>query len=172
MRSRSLRIFATAATAAALLATIGAPSALAKGGAAGGGTAPTCAAVVVTNTGQTVRDFKQPDIKFNLENCSTTPANVTVTVSEAPSAWYPVCASPVAAPVQFALASRQKLSSTLPTFRGPCGFADNRSLVVINSTFAFQGHNLVLTVTDDATGAVLGVSNWFSWQDCLLCGGV
>jgi hypothetical protein len=119
-----------------------------------------------------VRDFKMPDIKYNLENCGTQPIAVTVTVTEVDSAWSVVCPSPVAAPVHVSLALKQKSSGTAPTYRGPCGFADNRSYTVINSVSAFQGHNLVVTATDDATGNVLGAGSWFSWQDCLFCGGV
>ena len=58
-----------------------------------------------------------------------------------------------------------------PTDRGSCGCADNRSSTVINAVSAFQGHNLVVTATDDATGNVLGAGSWFSRQDCLFCGG-
>jgi hypothetical protein len=169
-------VLALAATTGVVLA----PGAGARGGAVGGGAAggggamPTgpCASIVVTNTGQTVRDFKQPDIKFNLENCGTTALDVTITQLEASSAWYPVCAAALPAPVTTSLAAKAKVSLTSPTFRGPCGFADNKSLTVIWSTFAFQGHNVYLTVTDNSTGAVLATSSWFSWQDCLLCGGV
>jgi hypothetical protein len=136
------------------------------GGGGGGGTpnAPVCAQVSVTKTGQTVKNFNQPDIKYNLSNCGTTALNVTVSVVETSSAWSGACASPVAAPVQMALAVNQKVSSSFPTFRGPCGFTGPVNGVLVQGINRWQGHNLMVIVTNDADGTVLG-SGFFSWQD-------
>ncbi len=138
----------------------------AKGGGGGGGTVATCAAVVVTNNAQTVRNLVMPEIKYNLENCGTDAVAVTVTVSEWASAWSTLCPSPVAAPVQFALASNQKVSSTFAVYRGPCGFTGPVNGVLVQGFNRWQGHNLMLTVTNDADGAVLSQSS-FSWQDAV-----
>jgi hypothetical protein len=144
--------------------TAPAPS-LATGG--GGGGTPgvaVCASVTVTNSGQTVKNFVQPDIKYNLENCGTSALNVTVSVVETASSWSGPCPSPVAAPVSLGLASKQKLSSTFPTYRGPCGFTGPVNGVLVQGVNRWQGHNLMVVVTNDADGAVLS-SSFFSWQD-------
>jgi len=180
MSVRRVRAVLGVLLASLLLVGLTAGAASARGGTGGGGgggtptpvPGSTCATAVVTNTGQTVRDFKQPDIKVNVENCGTDAVTVAVTVTETASAWYPVCASPVADPTTLTLAAKQKVSIAFPTFRGPCGYRDNRSFDVIWSTFAFQGHNLVVTPIDVATGLPLATGTWFSWQDCLNCGGV
>ena len=147
--------------------------AMAKGAAGGGGggggggvPAATCAAIVVTNNAQTVRNLVMPDIKYNLENCGTDNLSVTVTVSEWASSWSVLCPSPVATPVQLSLAANQKVSGTFPVYRGPCGFTGPVNGVLVQGTNRWQGHNLMLTVTNDADGAVLS-SSPFSWQDAV-----
>ena len=138
----------------------------AGGGGGGGIPAATCASVVVTNNPQTVRNLVMPEIKYNLENCGTDNLAVTETVSEWASAWSVLCPSPVASPAQFTLAANQKISSTFPVYRGPCGFTGPVNGVLVQGTNRWQGHNLMLTVTNDADGAVLSQSS-FSWQDAV-----
>lgn len=141
--------------------------AFAKGAGGGGGVpVPVCATVTVTNNGQTVRNLSMPDIKYNLASCGTTAINVTVTVSEWASAWSVLCPSPVAAPVRFALGPNQKLSATFPVYRGPCGFTSNVNGVLVQGYHRWQGHNLMLSVTNDADGSLLSTSS-FSWQDAI-----
>lgn len=135
------------------------------GGGGGGGTgAPVCALVTVTNTGQTVKNFNQPDIKYNLVNCGTTALNVTVSVVETFSSWSDPCPSPVAAPVQASLAVKQKVSGSFPTYRGPCGFTGPVNGVLVQGVNRWQGHNLLVVVTNNADGAVLS-TGFFAWQD-------
>jgi hypothetical protein len=152
-------------TAPSVAAPAFAKGAAGGGGGGGGGVAvPVCAVVSVTNNGQTVRNLAMPDIKYNLSSCGTSAINVTVTVSEWASAWSTLCPSPVAAPVQFALSPKQKVSGTFPVLRGPCGFTSNVNGVLVQGVNRWQGHNLMLTVTNDADGTVLS-SSPFSWQD-------
>lgn len=171
--SRSLRILGVVATLALAACSDGRsftepqPSlATGGGGGGGGGTTgtPVCALVTVTNSGQTVKNLQQPDIKYNLENCGTTALNVTVSVVEVASAWSTLCPSPVAAPVQFALDVKVKLSSSFPTYRGPCGFTGPVNGTLVQGYNRWQGHNLMVVVTNDADGVVLSTS-FFSWQD-------
>lgn len=138
------------------------------GGGGGGGTTPSaapCAKATVTNTGQTVRHQVMPDLKYNLENCSAGAETVTVTVTEAPGFLSVSCPSPVAAPAVFTLNAGQKLSPTFPVYRGPCGHRSPSDQTIVQGINAWQGHNLLLTVTDTASGTVLATSTWFSWQD-------
>lgn len=123
-----------------------------------------CATVTVTNTGQTVKNFNQPEIKYNVANCGSTALNVTVSVIETTSAWSEPCPSPVAAPVKMALGVNAKVSSSFPTYRGPCGFTGPVNGTLVQGVNRWQGHNLLVLVTNDADGAVLG-SGFFSWQD-------
>lgn len=88
----------------------------------------------------------------------------TVTITEATGFLSTLCPSPVAAPASYALAGKQKVAASAPVYRGACGEVSPSNQTVIWSTNAWQGHNLLLTVTDDATGAVLS-SAFFSWQD-------
>jgi hypothetical protein len=118
----------------------------------------------VTNNGQTVRHAVMPDIKYNLVNCGGEALAVTVTVTEIAGFLSVLCPSPVAPAATFALAAGAHLTQSAPTFRGPCGFTSNVNGVLIDGVNRFQGHNLLLTATDDATGAVLS-SGFFSWQD-------
>ncbi len=155
-------------------AQIGAQPRLAKGG---GEVAPpptvpslpVCANITVLNTGASVRKAVMPDIKYSVEGCGTSAATVTVSVKESASSWSTVCPSPVAAAMQYTLAPKQKIVATAPVYRGGCGFSSNVNGVLVQSTYAWQGHNLVLTVTDNATGAVLS-SGFYSWQDVLING--
>ena len=82
------------------------------------------------------------------------------------SAWSGPCPSPVAPPVQYVLGVNQKISGTAPVFRGPCGYTSNINGVLVQGVNRWQGHNLMVVVTDDATGAVLSQSP-YSWQDQL-----
>jgi hypothetical protein len=161
------RILAGGALAAATLA-LSTDAALARNGAGGGGggapAAARCATLVVANNGQTVRNRAMPDVKYSLQSCGTDALSVTVTVRETAGFLSVLCPSPVAPPRTVALGSAQKLSLTASVLRGPCGYAGSQSSVLVNSSQAWQGHNLQLTATDDATGAVLS-SAPFSWQD-------
>ena len=91
---------------------------------------------------------------------------LTVTISETAGFLSVLCPSPVAAPVQYRLSAKQKLSATAPVYRGPCGMSSNVNGVLVQGINAWQGHNLLVTVTNNATGAVLS-SSPFSWQDIL-----
>jgi hypothetical protein len=138
------------------------------GGGGGGGTTTTgpCATLTVTNSGQTVRNFTPDDIKYNLVNCGSVALAVTVSVVETTSAWSGPCPSPVAAPVQYALDVKAKIAGSAPVYRGPCGFTSNVNGVLVQGVNRWQGHNLLVIATDDATGTVLS-SGFFSWQDQL-----
>lgn len=133
------------------------------GGGGGGGTA-SCLSIEVTNNGQTVRNGTAPAIKVLTQSCTGATAAATLTVTETTSAFSGPCPSPVAAPVSVTLAPGSKRSTELPTFRGPCGIVSQSNQTIVPSPFAYQGHNLRVTLTDDATGAVLGTAP-FSWSD-------
>jgi len=49
-------------------------------------------------------------------------------------------------------------------FRGTCGTVSNANLTLIQGVNAYQGHNLLLTVTDNATGQRLSSAPFF-WSD-------
>ena len=163
---RLRRVLITAVLAASV--TLGSASgALAKGGGGGGTTPPPgtpCATLAITNNGQTVRNLSMPDLRYNLENCGSAPLAATVTFSEAPGFLSTICPAPTAPPASVTLAVKQKVSATAPVYRGACGEVSPSNQTVIWSTNAWQGHNVLVTVTDDATGSVLA-SAWFSWQD-------
>ena len=158
---------AAALVAAAALAP--AAPAFARGGAGGGGGgggggAASCLSIEVTNNAQIVRNGTAPAIKVLTQSCTGAPAAATLTVTETASFFSGPCPSPVAAPVSVTLAPGSKRSTELPTFRGPCGIVSQSNQTIVPSPFAYQGHNLRVTLTDDATGAVLG-SAPFSWSD-------
>lgn len=167
-RSMAHKSLAGLAVAAAAL-SLATPAAFAKG-KGGGTTQPTppavttCAKVTVANSPQIVRNRAMPDIKFNLVNCGTQAVAATVTVTETAGIFSVSCPSPVAAPMPFALAPGQKQVATAPVFRGPCGMVSQTNSAIFQSPLMWQGHNLLLTLTDDATGAVLSTSA-FSWHD-------
>jgi hypothetical protein len=148
------------------VAAAGGPLAGAHAAGGGGGTATSgpCVRFAITNSGQTVRNFAMPDVKYGLENCGTNALAATVTVTESPGFLFELCPSPVAGPAVHALPGKQKISATAPVLRGPCGYAGSSSTRLVQSSLGWQGHNLALTVTDNATGTVLETGS-FSWQD-------
>lgn len=159
-----------APTAVAAGSTMSAKGAGGGGGGTGGGVGgATCATIVVTNSGQAVRQMKQPDIRYNLENCGTVDLNVTVTFTEFAGFLSDICPAPMPAPVSVALASKVKLSLSAPTYRGACGSTGPVNGTIVWGVNRWQGHNVLLTLTDDATGAVLG-TGFFSWQDVFAAG--
>jgi hypothetical protein len=162
----SLTLAAFAAVPAASLAKGGPAGGGAAGGGGGGGAAPAarCATLTVTNNGQTVREFKMPPVDYTLANCGTEGLSATVTITESPGFLSALCPSPTAPPVDYALGAHQKLTARAPVFRGPCGLRSPTSTDLVDSSRGWQGHNLQLTVTDDATGAILS-TGFFSWQD-------
>lgn len=136
------------------------------GGGGGGGTAPAsrCATITVTNNPQSVRRSIMPDIRYNIENCGSENLSVTVSIRETAGFLSELCPSPVADPVVIAVATKQKLSETAPVFRGPCGTTGPVNGTPIDGINRWQGHNLLLTLTDNETGVVYG-SVPFNWQD-------
>lgn len=137
------------------------------GGGGGGGPVPAvCAQITVTNNAPTVRHRNMPNARYNLQNCGSTPLGVTVTFSELPGFLSVLCPAPLAPPASFQLAVKAKLSVAAPVFRGPCGLTSNVNGVLMQGTQWFQGHNLQLTVTNNATGQVLSRGQ-FNWQDAL-----
>jgi hypothetical protein len=142
------------------------------GGGGGGGTVTpgsSCATITVTNNPQSVRHLVMPDIKYDLENCGSTDLSVTVSIQETAGFLSELCPSPLAPPVIIALAPKQKLSETAPVFRGPCGMTGPVNGTLVEGENRWQGHNLLLTLTDNATGVVYG-SAPFSWQDVFAAG--
>jgi len=157
---------------AAAALSIATPAAFAKGGG-GPGTAPTptpapnpaaCATVSVVNNGQIVRNQSMPAIKFNVQSCSSRSVATTITVTETSGVFSTVCPSPVAAPAPLLLAPTQKVALSAPVYRGACGMVSQTNPTIVWSPLAWQGHNLLVTITDDATGVVLS-SAPFSWSD-------
>ena len=166
-RRRSARLPLAAVALAAVATLAPAAPALAKGGTGGGGGTggtTSCLSIEVTNNAQIVRNGTAPAIKVLTQSCTGAPAAATLTVTETASFFSGPCPSPVAAPVAVTLAPGSKRSTELPTYRGPCGIVSQSNLTIVPSSFAYQGHNLRVTLTDDATGAVLG-SAPFSWSD-------
>lgn len=144
-------------------------SLFAKGGGGGGGGGTTtpatrCATITVTNNPQSVRHSVMPDIKYNIENCGSVAVTVTVSVVETAGFLSELCPSPVANPDSFSLPARQKLSATAPVFRSPCGTTGPVNGTLVQGINRWQGHNLLLTLTDNETGVVYG-SAPFNWQD-------
>lgn len=154
---------------AAITAAVGvATPAFAKNGLEGGA-APTtpsaCAPITVTNSGRIVKNrTSPPDIKFTVNNCTGQPTAATVTISEGAGLLAALCPSPVAAPVQLTLAGGQKVAGSAPAYRASCGWYSQTSTILMQGTSAWQGHNMLVTLTDDATGAVLGTST-YTWKD-------
>lgn len=166
-RRRSIGLPLAAAVVAAAAALAPAAPALARGGTGGGGGGggtTGCLSIEVTNNGQIVRNGTAPTIKVLSQSCSGATAAATLTVTETASFFSGPCPSPVAAPVGVTLVPGSKRSTELPTSRGPCGIVSQSNLTIVPSPLAYQGHNLLVTLTDDATGAVLG-SAPFSWSD-------
>lgn len=168
---RSSRDRAAKPLAALAIATVAlgiATPAFAKGGGevVAAPTAPAaCTPIAVTNSGKIVKNRVAPgDMKFNVVNCATAPRNATVTITEGPGLLAATCPSPVAAPVHLALAAGQKVAASAPAYRASCGWYSQTTTILVQGTSAWQGHNMLLTVTDDATGAVLG-SSTFTWKD-------
>ncbi|MEO8621696.1 MAG: hypothetical protein ABI625_11560 [bacterium] len=172
-------IFTVAALVASVLAACNdSPSplspttspAFAQGGGGGGIPAPSrCGSIVVTNNPQSVRRSVMPDIKFNVENCGTVALSLTVTITETEGFLSVLCPSPVASPISIALNAKQKVSATAPVYRGPCGTTGPVNGTFVDGSNRWQGHNLLLTLTDDATGVVYG-SAPFNWQDVFVPG--
>lgn len=168
-RRRRSPVLPLAAALVAAAALAPAAPAFARGGAGGGGGgggggAASCLSIEVTNNGQTVRNGTAPAIKVLTQSCTGATAAATLTVTETTSAFSGPCPSPVAVPVSVTLAPGSKRSTELPTFRGPCGIVSQSNQTIVPSPFAYQGHNLRVTLTDDATGAVLGTAP-ISWSD-------
>jgi hypothetical protein len=135
------------------------------GGGGGGATSPSrCATLVITNNPQSVRRSVMPDIKYNIENCGTAPLTVRLSIVETTGFLSELCPSPVADAVLIELATKQKLSATAPVFRGPCGTTGPVNGTPVDGINRWQGHNLLLTLTDDTTGIIYGTAP-FNWQD-------
>jgi hypothetical protein len=122
--------------------------------------------MIVTNNPQQPRRLVMPDIKYNLENCGGAPVTVTVTISELAGFLSELCPSPVAAPVTITLAAHERLSTTAPVFRGPCGMSSNVNGHLVQGINAWQGHNLQLALTNAGDGTLYS-TQFFSWQDIL-----
>lgn len=159
---------ASAPTSPAASTALFAKGAAGGGGGGGGGggttTSSRCATLVVTNNPQSVRRSVMPDIKYNVENCGTEALSVTLSIVETAGFLSELCPSPVADPVAIDLAAKQKLSLTAPVFRGPCGTTGPVNGTLVQGTNRWQGHNLLLTLTDNVTGVVYGTAP-FNWQD-------
>ena len=124
-----------------------------------------CAPIVVNNTGRTVRNRVQPPAaKVSITECAGQAANVTITSSEVGGFFVKDCPAPLADPVQVSVGGGGKTSVSVPMYRGACGWYSQTSPVFVDGPSAWQSHTITLTLSDDATGAVLG-SATYTWKD-------
>ncbi len=155
-----------ALTASAAVAGLASP-AMAKNGLENE-TAPaakTCAPIVVTNSGRIVRNRVQPPAaKVTITECAGQARNVTITSSEIGGFFVKDCPAPLAAPVSATVTAGGKAATSVPMDRGACGWYSQTSPVFVDGFSAWQSHTIRLTLTDDATGAVLGTSS-YTWKD-------
>lgn len=158
-------VLMAAAVAAACVAGAG-EAAAARGG--GGAATPStagapCGAIVVANDGQTVRNpLIMPTVKYTVTSCAGAPLAATVTFIETPGYLSEPCPAPMADPAPVSLPAGGKVVSEAWVGRSSCGLGSAGQIIA--SPFGRQGHNILLTLTDDATGAVLSTAS-FSWSD-------
>ncbi|MCB1006359.1 MAG: hypothetical protein R2699_12010 [Acidimicrobiales bacterium] len=128
-------------------------------------TVKTCSPIVVTNSGRTVRNRVQPPAaKVSVADCAGLTRDVTITSTEIGGFFSATCPAPLAEPVQAHVTAGGKAATSVPMYRGACGWYSQTSPVFVDGPSAWQAHTIRLTLTDDATGAVLGTSA-YSWKD-------